>query len=303
MILNEKSLLTGTSVLHGSFCDACSIPLPDLAVSTSTASNTTSLKPVACDECYDVIFCSEECLDLANESYHPSLCGRDVEAISKDVSALEASDSLYSLLLLRTLAMAETQEIHPLDLKEVKYIWGDYSNITLIENQNSKLDTATLERTLPFNFKYNILIPLHMLEKMDINIFETSSRYDFWVFNTLYAKFRGTASARQDSKGRPEVGAVHPLWCLANHSCDPNVRWDWHGSIKFWARKERILWEGKQERNPAGLEKGEEIFSHYCDIELPVQDRREWAAGALGGMCTCERCMWEAKTSLEVSAR
>jgi len=35
-------------------------------------------------------------------------------------------------------------------------------------------------------------------------------------------------------------------------------------------------------------------LSHYCDIDLKVQDRREWAQGSLGGWCMCERCRAEA---------
>jgi hypothetical protein len=36
-------------------------------------------------------------------------------------------------------------------------------------------------------------------------------------------------------------------------------------------------------------------MNHYCDIELPVQERREWAKGSLGGYCMCDRCRREAK--------
>lgn len=111
--------------------------------------------------------------------------------------ASESADSLYTLLLVRALALAETQDIHPLQLKEVRYIWGDYHGLDL--SQEWKADDhghiidpfATLPQTLPFSFTGNILTPLHILEKMDVNIFEQSHRYDFWVFNTLYAKFRG----------------------------------------------------------------------------------------------------------------
>ena len=132
---------------------------------------------------------------------------------------------------------------------------------------------------------------------MDLDVFapEAVQRYDTWVLNTLYAKFRGTASARLGVEdGRPEVCAVHPMWSLANHSCDPNVRWEWGGNIQFLARGvgERVEW-GKERRGEGGIRKGEEILNHYCDVELPVRERREWAVGALGGMCACERCVWE----------
>ncbi|KAK8212335.1 hypothetical protein IWZ01DRAFT_570045 [Phyllosticta capitalensis] len=287
IVLDEKSLLTANARLHDSYCDACGTALPDL-------DGPKASECVFCAECDDIVFCSQDCHDLAQESYHTSLCGNDVEAIAKDAPAAEAADALYSLLLLRALAMAETQEVHPLDLGEVKFIWGDYSfpsaELPAIPTGTDAFRDAS--RTLPFSFSANILIPLHMLEKMDLDIF-TLDKYDFWVVNTLYAKFRGTASARQGRDGKPDVGAVHPLWCLANHSCDPNVKWDWDGNMRFWAREERVRWKGKEERAQPGLKHGDEILSHYCDIDLPAKERREWAEGALGGMCMCDRCVWE----------
>jgi hypothetical protein len=84
------------------------------------------------------------------------------------------------------------------------------------------------------------------------------------------------------------------LWCLANHGCDPNVAWEWSdGSMKFTVREKRVKWAGKECAREAGIKKDEEILSHYCDVDLPVKERREWAAGALGGHCRCERCVWE----------
>ena len=296
VVLDETSALTSNNRLNDTLCDACSSDLPDL--------NSDITSTVSCTECDVAIFCSEKCHDLAQETYHPALCGRDVEAIAKDVPPTEAADALYTLLLLRTFAMAETQHVHPLDLKEVKYIWGDFNDHHNVSVRDSRPDHDPFRGhacTLPWTFAANVLLPLHMLEKMDIDIFASTSRYDFWIFNTLYAKFRGTASARLTGRGGgvvrgPEVGAVHPLWCLANHSCDPNVAWEWGGSIKFTVRRERKRWkrglhrktksaegediveEGSEveakEPSRAGIRKGEEVFGHYCDIDLPVGDRR-----------------------------
>ncbi|KAI9695368.1 MAG: hypothetical protein M1820_008663 [Bogoriella megaspora] len=300
IVLNEISLLTSNNRLNDTLCDACSSDLPDLKSSTSSTA--------PCSECNVAIFCSQKCHDLAQDTYHPALCDRDIESIAKDVPPSEAADSLYSLLLLRALAMAETQDIHPLDLKEVKYIWGDFNPTPTSPSVFSTGTPSTTDpspsypspfhsqpRTLPFTFSANILLPLHMLEKMDIDIFARAPRYDFWVFNTLYAKFRGTASARLTGRGGgrargPEVGAVHPLWCLANHSCDPNVSWEWGGSIRFTVREERVQWRRERDgvveeagKKEVGVRKGEEVLGHYCDVGLQVEDRRvslffEWKA-------------------------
>ena len=288
-VLNERSLLTAVSRLHDVYCDACSTTLPDTPGSESNI--------ISCEECDEVFFCSEECHDLAQDTYHPSICGVTID--QGKVPAREAADSLYSILLVRALALAETQDLHPLELKELRYIWGDYHSKDLdsawqVDVEGRPVDAfAGIPRTLPFSFNNNIIKPLHLLEKMDVNIFTQSYRYDTWVFNTIYAKLRGTASAQQGLDGRPEIGAVHPMWCLANHSCDPNVAWEWQGTMKFWTRKELVEWKGRDPNKGPGLKKDEEVFGHYCDIRLPVKERREWAVGALGGDCMCQRCVWE----------
>jgi hypothetical protein len=301
VVLDETSLLTVNNRLQDMLCDACSSDIPDLK-----SANRDSV--AACSAC-EVVFCSQECHDAAMENYHPAVCETDAESILKDPEPSEAVDSLYSLLLLRCFALAETRGCHPLDLQEIKYIWGDF-NFTDIDRDFRRTDPADLKtdafagfpRSLPFQFKYNITLPFHMLEKMDIDIF-ANPQYDVWVFNTLFSKFRGTASARLSGTGGsiargPDVCAVHPMWCLANHSCDPTVTWEWGGSIKMSTREKRAEWQGKDGKkavNKPGLKQGEEILNHYCDLDLPVQERRERARGALGGDCQCERCVWEAQ--------
>ena len=276
-VLQEYSLLTANNRLKDSICDACGSDLPGLG---------DDVQPVNCDTCYDTVFCTQNCHDLAQERYHPAVCEKDVDDIAKDPSAFEADETLYLLLLARVLALAAHQETHPLDVREVKYIWGDFVPTATNDIDVSPNAGPPPEWTLPFSFKYNIETPLHILEKMDIDAFTAVGSYDLWVLNTLYAKFRGTASARKSTKdGRPDVAAVHPFWCLANHDCDPNVTWEWGGQMTLWAREERVV--GKK---PGGIKKGEEILNHYCDINLPVQQRREWARGSLGGWCMCRRC-------------
>lgn len=298
VVLHETSLLTANNKLQDALCDACSTDLPLIG-------SPDFDKTISCVDC-NIVFCSQDCHDAAIEVYHPALCEKDLDAVARDVPPAQAADSLYSLLLQRALAMAETQQCHPLALKEVKYIWGDFCNVLVEKTQYTNLSKRSafrnMPRTLPFSFEHNIRLPFHMLEKMDIDIFQ-NPQYDVWVFNSLYAKFRGTASARLSGLGGrairgPEVSAVHSMWCMANHSCDPNVSWEWGGEINFWAREHRVAWQRdgeKVRRSEPGIRKGEELFNHYCDVELGVKDRREWASGSLGGDCRCARCAWEAK--------
>ncbi|KAM9881891.1 hypothetical protein VDGE_06514 [Verticillium dahliae] len=280
-VLKEYSLLTANNRLKEPVCDACGSELPPLG---------SEVPAVNCDECYDTVFCSQYCHDQAQETYHPAVCEKDVDAIAKDSDAKEAGETLYLLLLARILAISNHQEIHPLDAKQVKYIWGDFVPTASNELDLSPSANPPPDWTLPFSFKYNIETPLHILEKMDVDIYQTLAHHDIWVLNTLYSKFRGTASARKNPRdGRPDVAAVHPFWCLANHDCNPNVTWEWGGHMVLWAREQRVVGD-----KPPGIKAGEEILNHYCDVTLPVQQRREWAVGSLGGWCMCERCRTEA---------
>ncbi|KAG8526815.1 uncharacterized protein KY384_008244 [Bacidia gigantensis] len=292
----EPSILTSNNRLLGSLCDACSAPLPPISLANPLP---------ACSSCDDIYFCSENCHDRAQELYHPAVCGiEDFDNVAKDPSPAASTDSLYLLLVIRAIAMAETQQKHPLDLLHVKFLWGDFESAS-----------TSVERKLPFDFQNNIANPIHIMTNMGINPFASATleRYDLWVLNTLFAKFRGVASAKMNIHTlRPDVAGVHPLWSLANHSCAPNVRWEWglegveleseeRGAIGFTARKpeERVHWgEGRRE---GGIKKGNEVLNHYCDIDLDVKERREWAIGALGGFCRCERCLWEEKLDTKQS--
>lgn len=279
ILLDEFSVLTVNNRLKASLCDACSTELPSLDAES---------KVVGCPDCEDTMFCDEDCLAHA-DLYHPAVCDKDIDTIAKDPDPKETPNALYLLLLARALAMSETQECHPLELKEVKYTWGDFLPIHANDIPLSPLTPPPATWTLPFSFSSNISGPLHILEKMDIDIFASFADYDLWIFNTMYCKFRSTASARVSKRdGRVEVAAVHPIWCLANHSCSPNVSWEWGGQMKFWCREKRVGGA------PGGIKKGEEILSHYCDVELSVKERRGWALGSLGGLCMCERCIKEA---------
>ncbi|KAI0024757.1 hypothetical protein F4780DRAFT_553246 [Xylariomycetidae sp. FL0641] len=282
-VLVEYSLVTANNRLKDSVCDACSGDLPPLGAESHA---------VTCPECDDTVFCDQFCFEKAMELYHPAVCDKDVDSIAKDTEAKNADESLHLLLIARVLAMAVKQEIHPLDVSQIKYIWGDFVSSRSNEINLSSNAGPPPEWTLPFSFAFNIEAPLHILEKMDVDIYATLAHHDIWVFNTLYSKTRGTASARKNPRdGRPDVAAVHPFWCLANHDCNPNVTWDWGGRMVLKARERLVVGNV-----PGGIKSGEEILNHYCDVNLPAQERREWARGSLGGWCMCQRCREETAT-------
>jgi hypothetical protein len=290
-ILQETSVLTAVRPVHASLCHNCGV---------TTQEPSSCLEPVCCPSCADAaVFCSNSCLEIAQSKYHSTTCGNEeIDPIGRHENSENPSEDLYFLLLARAFAMSNSQNVHPLELEETKYLWGEFS-----QNFRSK---DKCPRTLPFTFQHNIVLPFRLLsilseEHPEMSPFSAKGRdwYDTWVVQTLYAKFRGVASARQSTwDGKPEVAAVHPLWSLANHSCAPNVGWGWGSKRVFRVRDRPVLWgdrEGTSTDNWKGIKAGEQILSHYCDVDLSVRDRREYMLGSLGGECMCERCLWEAE--------
>ena len=302
-LLQEHSLLSAhLSTDEPSACDACGSELGSGAGTNGTPSTTAT--PGAqgpeyfpCPDCEDVVFCSQRCLKGARDSYHRITCGKEIESLARQAPAREGPDILYVLLLARAITLAEARGAHVLDLDETKFLWGDFASArTPPETLRPQGPSNEADCKLPWSFEYNVLHPIHVLQTLGLDIYATTARHDFWVLNTVYAKLRAVANARVDPRrGGPAASAVHPLWCLANHSCAPNVKWEWEGPIALWARKPEELakWKGGGNGKPAGIKKDEEILNHYCDVELDVKDRREWLMGPLGGVCRCERCVWE----------
>ncbi|KAK4978411.1 hypothetical protein LTR66_010600, partial [Elasticomyces elasticus] len=92
VVLTETSVLAANNRLRDALCDACSTDLPDLTkANASPEERAASANMVTCPDCV-VVFCSQKCLDLAEASYHPALCDRDVEAMAKDVPPAESAE-------------------------------------------------------------------------------------------------------------------------------------------------------------------------------------------------------------------
>lgn len=350
-VLEEYTALTACGRVDGDFCDACSGELPSL-----DSVHGGDEQPVACPSCADAVFCSTYCASQAQALYHPAVCpgqspyptsdARNVlDSTARAVPAGEAADALHLLLLARVMAMALHQNVHPLRVREVRHIWGDF-----LPTSSNAIDLDPAARrpppdwTLPFSWKYNVEAPLHILAVgYGVDVFQELDRTDLWVLNTLQAKFRGTASARKGKRGgrdtdessassagkttgtksgirkrrigevpddgRPDVAAVHPFWCLANHDCDPNVRWGWAGRMRLSATVRRgssgtrnnDAKNGTADGNgeAIAIPAGHEILNHYCDVDLPVRERREWMRGSLGGWCVCARCREEERREAE----
>lgn len=371
VILREKSLLTAVRTPDASLCDACAAPLPKLDDQHPPASCPDCFITVFCgEECLELAgrayhggstaqnpIVTEDCQDgpdreheeedqvrhntedEPDDGHSSAFCGDnfDLLSIGKTSDSSTPSEDLYFLLVTRAIAMSITQSVHPLELPEVKYLWGEFIPVREFAGTNLKPDTIQRPQqlhqssTLPFSLHHSTVLPLRFLETLSLSVSHSIptarllfSFFDTWILQTLLAKFRGVASAKQSTwDAKPEVAAVHWRWCLANHSCAPNVRWEWmsgsqaeehdrggkgdeeierekgkKGEIVLVVREERVWTDpdgSGKDCQYQGIRKDEEIFSHYCDITLPVTERRAWARGALGGDCICPRCIYEAQ--------
>ncbi|KAI5846830.1 hypothetical protein BZA05DRAFT_405596 [Tricharina praecox] len=267
-----------------------------------------SAETFTCDLCADAeaegieavvpVWCSAHCRDMAMTKYHPALCCRPIALIHR--AALQQSElqiakssqpggAVYALLMMKAFAMALTQGVHPLELEETKYLYG----VPPVE---------VLELRIGWGWEENVRGVIGILEALGIDVFSgkhTSlstevSRpdwWDTWVVNTLIAKFRGTASGRLNAHGETEAAAAHTLYSLVNHDCEPSVRWECAGIMRFWG-------VGKDDSGIA-VREGQELMSCYCDNSLPYKERREWMMGCLGGACMCSRCLREEREDKE----
>lgn len=338
-VLREKSLLTAIRPLEDAICDACGQELEGMPLDEIKQCDGDDCDTTYCSEECKVRAVNEyhrPSIDGANESdddqaqysedeagtngnvqdnasEHRAVsaqpapfCGNeDLNSIGRSSNTDTPEWDLYFLLLTRTTAMSITQQTHPLRLREIKYLWADFNSCPFTARFTP--ETCSLKRTLPFSVQHNLQYTLDYFSTLSLSFPEATpysaywlENFDFWILQTLFAKFRGVANATQSTfDGKPEIASVHPGWCLANHSCAPNVRWTPKGVRRFYVRtKKECTWTAGG--HAEGVKAGKEVFSHYTDVRLPLQERRERLREVLGGDCHCKRCLAEEAGSVRI---
>ncbi|KAE8445992.1 hypothetical protein EG329_012631 [Mollisiaceae sp. DMI_Dod_QoI] len=130
------------------------------------------------NSCCSVLYCSQNCADVAIKTFHGSICGKDFEYLYTAArKATETTDfSLDALLLMRVLAL------------------------TLEEDAEHPLKSTVLVRLTPaygfkepnliiFNFEDHIQVPISILQTLGIDIF-TNPSYDTWVLHTIKCRLQ-----------------------------------------------------------------------------------------------------------------
>lgn len=127
--------------------------------------------------CYPTLnFCSETCQQIAENSYHKSICGKDFcgscDAV-KSNDFVTRSNARDSLMFLRILAICRQSGGHPLHNLAIAWLVPNYSGI--------------LDSSQPWSMTAHVTGPLDIFQALGEDIY--SPKYDFWVLQTIWSVF------------------------------------------------------------------------------------------------------------------
>jgi hypothetical protein len=139
----------------------------------------------------------------------------------------------------------------------------------------------------PWTYIEDIIYPVQMLQTLGIDIF-ADLRYDTWVIRTIRNRVRNNVSKFNGSDS--VFLCLNPLYSLLNHSCHPNMRWEFKDDlspIHMYAERD--------------IKRGEELcISYNGDMRfLSRGERQELLKRWFNGGCGCTRCRVETNGSHE----
>ena len=254
-------------------CPTCSVNLQDRPPDIQVIFPAEPRNLPCCNERY----CSSICADMALQTFHPTICGKDLSFLPPirapgtphPPSGCQCNYwPLISRLLFRCLASAIHTNTHPLYTTLLSRFKASYTG----------------DHILIFNFS-NIVDAFKILENLNVDIF-ADLRFDTWVLQTIQCRIANNKSG-MDTEDGYEFVHVNPLYCFLNHDCEPNSvqlpQMD-TCSIEFIVAKK-------------GIKKGEQIFTSYLSqerLDLPWEARQVELFRWIRGDCRCERCIKEA---------
>lgn len=199
----------------------------------------------------------------------------------------EPADKNHDFLLECVLEMALRDNTHPLKIKQIRSLTGNF------------LDS---ERHMYFNPFQTISNSFQVLRPQRTNgdIFsqEFRSRFDTEIILTLDNRLQNNCWDTDDHQG------IAPLYTFLNHSCNPNVKWK-TGKPN---RSGLIHMEVQADKT---IKKGDELFITYIQLHdgtraqnpLSVAERRRRLWPWFGADCQCSRCKREARGPRKAAAK
>jgi hypothetical protein len=222
--------------------------------------------------CCSVLYCSQVCADVAIETFHSPICGKDFGYLYTAArKATTTTDfALDALLLMRVLAISQVEDTdHPLKSKILVRLTPAYG----FKEPN----------LIIFNFEDHIQMPISILQTFGINIF-TNPLYDTWVLHTIKCRLQNNKHGQ--TLGDWPGTSISGLYSMLNHSCSPNVDWR-HDS----ASSEVTMFATRD------CKQGEELCISYIGshgVSMTVVERRKKLMGWFGMACRCKKCTEEA---------
>lgn len=193
--------------------------------------------------------------------HHPNLPGEEGALNLRWVRERTGVNAPDHLLLCRALLKSVQDDVEsPFDLPIIARLTPSYHRQ---EPRSFQVDT-------------DLEIPTEALQKFGVDIF-ADHRYDTWVLFTLSARLRNNCWSN------PINAAISPIFCMFNHSCEPNVKWA--------PSRNHCIMEMHADRD---IVAGEQLFIEYDayhSIE-PLKARRERLNKWID-QCMCPRCVRE----------
>lgn len=121
--------------------------------------------------CCAVVYCSQNCRDLAWKNYHQVLCKQEFNWVWDDSRTGYSEYDLDGPMWLRILAVCVQSRTHPLE-------HSLFARLTPLYDEH-------LNRR--WSLSNNIVMPIKILQQLGIDIY-TDSRYDTWILQTLWAR-------------------------------------------------------------------------------------------------------------------
>lgn len=157
--------------------------------------------------CHTLRLCSPECQDIAMNTYHKALCGKDFKGLYEKAKAgiykgmgSDEAPPFASLLWLRILACCVAEkEVHPLEGRT----FGRLGSVQSV--------------SVRWTLMGKVVAPIQVLQGLGIDVF-ADGRYDQWVLEEIWARLSGNY-VNEEGAFEPSLDTVYSMF---NHSCELN---------------------------------------------------------------------------------